>query len=183
METITLLLGGFGTVLQPLNLLMIVIGLVLGLLAIAGVAHAAWLGPQMLALLEHYARGITIDPAAFEEAIEAQLSGGLSPDRLAELGQSVAGQLFQPTLTPEQVEILGRLETLVAVVEGWVDDVVGQTTAGLMPRSDALLEMVRRRRAASGPPRSSARRTAPLRHPVKMSQSPVRPLDDNSSTS
>lgn len=32
-----------------------------------------------------------------------------------------------------------------------MDDVVGQTTAGLMPRSDALLEMVRRRRAASGP--------------------------------
>lgn len=114
-------------------------------------AGVGWLGPQMLALIGHYARGISIDAASFEQAIEAQLSGGLSPDNLTELGTSVAGKLFQPDLTPEQADILERLETLVAVVEGWVDDVVAQTTAGLLPRADALLELVRRRRAAAGP--------------------------------
>lgn len=114
-------------------------------------AGVGWLGPQMLALIGHYARGISIDAASFEQAIEAQLSGGLSPDNLTELGTSVAGKLFQPDLTPEQADILERLETLVAVVEGWVDDVVAQTTAGLLPRADALLELVRRRRASAGP--------------------------------
>ncbi len=113
-------------------------------------AHVPWLGPQMLALIEHYARGITIDPSAFEEAMEAQMQGGLTPERMEEFGQQMAGRLFQPSLSDEQVEILGRLETLVANVEGWVDDVVAQTTATLMPRADALLEMVRRRRAAGG---------------------------------
>ncbi|MDO5535035.1 MAG: zinc-dependent metalloprotease [Propionibacteriaceae bacterium] len=114
-------------------------------------AQVAWLGPQMLALIEHYARHITIDASAFEEAMEAQMQGGLTPERMEEFGQQMAGRLFQPALTPEQVEILGRLETLVASVEGWVDDVVGQTTAPLMPRADALLELVRRRRASAGP--------------------------------
>ena len=114
-------------------------------------ANVAWLAPQMLALIEHYARHITIDATAFEEAMEAQLQGGLTPERMEEFGQQMAGRLFQPALSPEQVEILGRLETLVANVEGWVDDVVTQTTAALMPRSDALLELVRRRRASAGP--------------------------------
>lgn len=114
-------------------------------------AHVTWLGPQMLALIEHYARGITIDGAAFEEAMEAQLLGGLTPERLEEFGNQMAGKLFTPSITPEQTEILGRLETLVAVVEGWVDDVVTQTTAGMIPNASALLETVRRRRASAGP--------------------------------
>lgn len=114
-------------------------------------ANVAWLGPQMLALIEHYARHITIDASAFEEAMEAQMQGGLTPERMEEFGQQMAGRLFQPALTSEQVEILGRLETLVANVEGWVDDVVTQTTTTLMSRSDALLELVRRRRASAGP--------------------------------
>ena len=114
-------------------------------------AQVAWLGPQMLALIGKYARGITIDPASFEEAIQNQLTSGLSADALQDLGQTVAGKLFQPTMTPEQTEILARLETLVAVVEGWVDDVVSQASAGLLPQADALLELVRRRRASAGP--------------------------------
>ena len=113
-------------------------------------ANVAWLGPQMLALIEHYARGISIDPSAFEEAMEAQMQGGLTPEKMEEFGQQMAGRIFQPALSEEQVEILGRLETLVANVEGWVDDVVSQATANLVPRADALLEMVRRRRASAG---------------------------------
>lgn len=114
-------------------------------------ANVAWLGPQMLALIEHYARELTIDASAFEEAIEAQMSGGLTPDKLEDFGNQMAGRLFQPALTEEQVDILGRLETLVAIVEGWVDDVVAQTAGPIMPGADALLEMVRRRRASAGP--------------------------------
>ena len=35
-----------------------------------------WLGPQLLAYVEHYAREITIDPHALEQAIEIQLNSG-----------------------------------------------------------------------------------------------------------
>lgn len=114
-------------------------------------AHVAWLGPQLLALVEKYARDITIDADAIEQAMESQLSGEMTPDALESLGQQVAGKLFQPSLTDEQRDVLERLEVLVALVEGWVDDVVAQTTERLMPQASALLETVRRRRASAGP--------------------------------
>jgi putative hydrolase len=63
----------------------------------------------------------------------------------------LAGGLFQPEETPEQQAALRRLETLLALVEGWVDTVVGAATADRMPGAMALREAVRRRRAAGGP--------------------------------
>lgn len=110
-----------------------------------------WLGPQLLALVEHYARGISIDPSALEQAIETQLSGAMTPQEIEQAGQTVAGSLFAPQVTPEQREVLGRLETLLALVEGWVDEVVDQATRGRMPAATQLTETLRRRRAAGGP--------------------------------
>ncbi len=114
-------------------------------------AAAGWLGPQLLALVEHYARLISIDPDALEQAIESQLSGAMTPEELEQAGQAVAGSLFVPAVSDEQREVLGRLETLLALVEGWVDEVVDQATRGRMPAAAQLTETLRRRRAAGGP--------------------------------
>jgi len=109
-------------------------------------ASAGWLREQMLALVEQYARGITIDTSALEEAV-----GQLDPSNLAELGEKLEGGLFEPTKTPEQLATLERLETMLALVEGWVDEVVTQATAQWMPSAAALAETVRRSRATGGP--------------------------------
>jgi len=109
-------------------------------------ASAGWLREQMLALVEQYARGITIDTSALEEAV-----GQLDPSNLAELGEKLEGGLFEPTKTPEQLATLERLETMLALVEGWVDEVVTQATAQWMPAASALAETVRRSRATGGP--------------------------------
>jgi len=114
-------------------------------------AAVGWLGPQLHALVEHYARDITIDTAALEQAIESQLSAAMSADDLERAGQALAGKLFEPAVTQEQTEVLQRLETLLALVEGWVDEVVGHTMSRWMPNGAALTEVVRRRRAAGGP--------------------------------
>ena len=113
-------------------------------------AEVAWLGPQLVALVQHYAREITIDISALEEGLDLT-TGELSLDQLNELGQEFSRSLFSPSRTPEQDAILGRLETLLALVEGWVDDAVAQATAAYMPSAVALSELVRRRRAAGGP--------------------------------
>ena len=86
-------------------------------------ASVAWLGPQLLALVEHYARDIHIDPLALEQAIEGGLNGVTDPADLERLGVELSGKLFTPAITSEQAEVLARLETLLALVEGWVDDV------------------------------------------------------------
>lgn len=116
-----------------------------------------WLGPQLLALVEHYARDISIDPTALEQAIETQLSGAMTPQEIEQAGQAVAGSLFAPQVTPEQREVLGRLETLLALVEGWVDEVVEQATRGRMPAAVQLTETLRRRRASGGPAEAALR--------------------------
>jgi putative hydrolase len=46
---------------------------------------------------------------------------------------------------------LARLETLLALVEGWVDAVVAEAVGDRLPGADALRETLRRRRASGGP--------------------------------
>ena len=65
--------------------------------------------------------------------------------------EALQGGLFEPQQTPAQKAALERLETTLALVEGWVDEVVGQATAERMPAATKLQEAIRRRRAAGGP--------------------------------
>lgn len=115
-------------------------------------ASVGWLGPQMLALLEHYAREITIDVGAISDALDVGDMSSMTPQRMAELSHQLQGKLFSPTQTETQAEILGRLETLLALVEGWVDEVAANTISAWMPHAAELLaEAVRRRRATNNP--------------------------------
>lgn len=110
-----------------------------------------WLAPQLLALVEHYAREIRIDASAIEDAVDVDDLSQLTPEKMQELSQRLQGRLFEPTRTPEQDGILTRLETLLALIEGWVDEVTGQVAATWMPQHAQLAEAVRRRRATTGP--------------------------------
>lgn len=110
-----------------------------------------WLAPQLLALVEHYAREIRIDASAIEDAIDVDDLSQLTPDKMQELSQRLQGRLFEPTRTPEQDGILTRLETLLALIEGWVDEVTGQVANTWMPQHAQLAEAARRHRATSGP--------------------------------
>ena len=63
-------------------------------------------------------------------------------------GAALAGaSLFQPEDTPQQKAALARLETALALVEGWVDTVVDAAARDKLPQAGALAEAVRRRRA------------------------------------
>jgi hypothetical protein len=59
--------------------------------------------------------------------------------------------VFQPEDTPQQKAALSRLETLLALVEGWVATVVSAAATGRLPQAQALAEAIRRRRATGGP--------------------------------
>lgn len=112
-----------------------------------------WLGPQLLAMVKHYASKIQIDTTAITEAFDPQqFSLDTDPEELSEIGERLSGRLFQPTRSQEQEEIVERLETLLALIEGWVDEVSSLAIAPWMrERSDQLIEMVRRRRAVEAP--------------------------------
>ncbi len=109
-------------------------------------SHAGWLRSALISSIEEFGRGTRIDMSA----IESQLRD-LDPSRPDQIAEAMQGGLFEPERTPEQQHALDRLETLLAFIEGWVDDVVAQATRETMPAAGALAEAVRRRRATGGP--------------------------------
>lgn len=50
-----------------------------------------------------------------------------------------------------QTAALEKLETALALVEGWVDELTAEATDKVLPSATALRETVRRRRATGGP--------------------------------
>ncbi|GGF41496.1 hydrolase [Marmoricola endophyticus] len=109
-------------------------------------AQVPWLRQHLLSAVEEYGRGMRIDVSGIESKLQ-----GLDPTNLAGMQEAMEGGLFEPEQTPAQKTALAKLETTLALVEGWVDEVVGQATETRMPAASKLHEAVRRRRAAGGP--------------------------------
>ncbi|MGY4711435.1 zinc-dependent metalloprotease [Mycolicibacterium sp. CBM1] len=112
-------------------------------------SHVPWLSSQLLNAVEAYAKGMKIDMSGIEE-----LAAGFNPASLgdpAAMEQLLSQGMFEPKATPEQTAALERLETLLALVEGWVQTVVSAALGDRIPGTAALSEMLRRRRATAGP--------------------------------
>ena len=112
-------------------------------------AHVPWLSARVLDAVEAYARGISVDEGRMEEMMRTLQT----PEGMANL-QDVLGDgglTFTAPDTPAQRAALTRLETLLALTEGWVDAVVDAAAAPKLPGAGALRETFRRRRAAGGP--------------------------------
>jgi putative hydrolase len=109
--------------------------------------HVPWLRARLLGAVEDYARGIRVDTSALRDAMPQ-----IDPSNPEALNEALSGAaLFQPEDTPEQKAALARLETVLALVEGWVSTVVSAAASGRLPQADALAEAIRRRRATGGP--------------------------------
>lgn len=108
--------------------------------------HAAWLTPRLLGNIEAYARGIAIDTSQIEAAVS-----DLDPSDPEGLQRALQDGLFEPQRSPEQQAALTRLETTLALIEGWVDTVVERAAKNHLPNAARLQEAMRRRRATGGP--------------------------------
>lgn len=108
--------------------------------------HVPWLRQRLLDTVDAYARGINVDSEAINEAMLQ-----IDPGNPESIQQALGGGMFQPQDSPEQTLALARLETLLALIEGWVDHVVALSTEGRLPGAVALRETIRRRRASGGP--------------------------------
>jgi putative hydrolase len=112
-------------------------------------SHVPWLSSQLLGAVEAFAKGMKVDMSGIED-----LAKGFNPASLtdpSEMEQLLNQGIFEPKATPEQEAALERLETLLAVIEGWVQTVVSAALGDRMPGTEALSEMLRRRRATGGP--------------------------------
>ena len=109
-------------------------------------AHVPWLRQRLIDSVDAYARGIVIDPSLIERAMSQ-----IDPANPETVQALLGGGLFQPQETAAQQVALRRLETLLALVEGWVDAVVSDVADRRLGGGEALREASRRRRAGGGP--------------------------------
>jgi putative hydrolase len=111
--------------------------------------HSRWLRLHIISSITEFARGIRIDTSRLEELAES-----FDPSNPEELRQAMVNGSLIPPKSDAQLAALHRLETVLALVEGWVDVVTAEATSRL-PKSSAIAETVKRRRASGGPAESA----------------------------
>src|SRR3954447_4004851 len=107
--------------------------------------HARWLRLGLISAVTDFARGLRIDMDRVQE-----FAADFDPSDPEKLRDALSSGALIPPKTDAQLAALNRLETTLALVEGWVDVVTAEATARL-PRAAAIAETVRRRRASGGP--------------------------------
>lgn len=129
----------------------------LALREVAGVRlfnNVPWLRGYITASIKSYSAGIKVNIEKIQEGMSgiAGTSGldgiGTSPEALNE---AIANGLFTTDETPSQKSALHRLETIAALIEGWIDEVSASAALEHLPSLPALRESARRGRATGGP--------------------------------
>jgi putative hydrolase len=117
-------------------------------------AHNPWLVSYIQSTITEYGRGIRIDLDAIQRQAEEAMSG-FDPSQPIEgqvnLSIELNNGIFSPEESSQQKAALEKLETVLALIDGWTDDVVTTAAGDRMPNIEALRETQRRRRAASTP--------------------------------
>ncbi len=112
--------------------------------------HSKWLREHAVTQVVNYAKGIKIDNSKIAEiAADIDISN-LDSEKQDELRTAFESGAFIADRTEDQERALESVETLLALIEGWVQVVCEQATRRL-PQAAALAEAVRRRRATGGP--------------------------------
>jgi putative hydrolase len=120
-------------------------------LAVRELAHARlfkqskWLREHVINQITQYAAEIKIDTEHIQE-----MTRDFDPNDTAALQEAFQSGAFIAARNDEQNRALESIENILALIEGWVDAVTDQATA-LLPKSIAIGEAVRRRRASGGP--------------------------------
>jgi len=122
-------------------------------IAAARLFHSApWLRDYIRSAISTYGKGIRVDITAItEQAQEAMNSGQLDPSNPESLTLALSGGLFTPEETPAQRSALENLETLLALIDGWIDAVVALAAKDRLPSLIKLRETQQRRRATKSP--------------------------------
>lgn len=110
-----------------------------------------WLVERMIASVEEYAAGLTMDYSGIEEAARGiDIESIQDPAKMQEAMAQFQNMDLSPIITSANQHARTRLETLLALVEGWVDVVVEDGLGDRLPGAGQLDEAWRRRRVSSG---------------------------------
>ena len=107
--------------------------------------NSKWLRDYVVQQITKYSSGITIDSEKL-----AGLAEEFDPSDPSSLQAALESGALISEKSEDQKVALQRVETILALIEGWVE-VVTEAATKLLPKSQAIGEAVRRRRATGGP--------------------------------
>ncbi|MEI7540455.1 MAG: zinc-dependent metalloprotease [Actinomycetes bacterium] len=120
-------------------------------------AHNPWLVSYIRSAISEYGKGIHIDIDAIQrqaqEVFDAAAQDGkeFDPTNPESFNIALNEGIFTPEETPAQRAALTKVETVLALIDGWSEDVVAHAAGDRLPNLVALQETLRRRRATSAP--------------------------------
>jgi putative hydrolase len=116
-------------------------------------AHNPWLVSYIRTAITDYGKGINIDMEAIQEQAQQALESGngFDPTNPESLNIALNNGIFTPQETPAQRAALTKLETALALIDGWSEEVVALAAGDRLPNIGALQETLRRGRATSAP--------------------------------
>lgn len=112
--------------------------------------HVPWLSERLVASVEEYAAGLQIDTSHIEEAARSLNMESMDPSALEEALSKLQSMDLSPKVSSRNERAAARLETLLALVEGWVDFVVDDALQQRIPSTIAMSEAWERRRSSGG---------------------------------
>ena len=116
-------------------------------------AHNPWLVSYIRTAITDYGKGINIDMEAIQDQAQQALESGngFDPSNPESFTIALNDGIFTPQETPAQRAALTKLETALALIDGWREEVVALAAGDRLPNIGALQETLRRRRATSAP--------------------------------
>jgi len=116
-------------------------------------SHNPWLVSYIRTAITDYGKGINIDMDAIQEQAQRafESGNGFDPANPESFTIALNDGIFTPQESPAQRAALTKLETVLALIDGWSEEVVVLAAGDRLPNLAALQETLRRRRATSAP--------------------------------
>jgi putative hydrolase len=116
-------------------------------------AHNPWLVSYIRTAITEYGKGINIDLDAIQDQAQRafESGNGFDPSNPESFSIALNEGIFTPQESPAQRAALTKLETTLALIDGWSEEVVAMAAGDRLPNIAALQETLRRRRATSAP--------------------------------
>lgn len=109
-------------------------------------ANNPWLVSYIQSAVVEYGKGINIDIDAIQRQAQEALEQAGDP-----MGFALDSGIFTPEESPAQKVALLKLETVLALIDGWSDEVTALAAGDRLPAIEQLRETLRRRRASAAP--------------------------------
>ena len=116
-----------------------------------------WLVSYMKAAIAEYGKGIHIDLDAIQRQAEETMRNmentgqEFDPQNPESFTIALNNGLFTPEESPQQAAALEKLETALALIDGWVEEVITLAADNRLPSLSSLSELLRRERVSNSP--------------------------------